>query len=59
VGTTGASTGCDLDYAMSKYGQWINPLTQDFEPVSPIAPEKMGNFEFEKNNLMRLFEEKY
>jgi murein DD-endopeptidase MepM/ murein hydrolase activator NlpD len=59
VGTTGASTGCHLDYAMSKYGQWINPLTQDFEPVSPIAPEKMGNFEFEKNNLMRLFEEKY
>lgn len=59
VGTTGTSTGCHLDYAMSKYGQWINPLAQDFEPVSPIAPEEMGNFEFEKSNLIKLFEEKY
>jgi murein DD-endopeptidase MepM/ murein hydrolase activator NlpD len=57
VGTTGTSTGCHLDYAMSKYGQWINPLAQDFDPVSPIEPKKMGNFEFEKNNLMKLFRE--
>jgi len=54
VGTSGASTGCHLDYTMFKYNQPINPLIQNFDPVNPITKENMGNFEFERDNLMNV-----
>jgi len=54
VGTSGTSTGCHLDYAMSKYNQFINPLIQNFDPVNPIAEKNMGNFKFERSNLTNL-----
>ncbi len=57
VGTSGTSTGCHLDYAMKKYNQWVNPLIQNFDPVSPILEENMGNFEFERDNLINVFYE--
>jgi len=57
VGTTGTSTGCHLDYAMKKYGQYVNPLTQNFERSEPVKDVYMGNFEFEKNNLLKILSE--
>ncbi len=57
VGTSGTSTGCHLDYAMSKYNQLINPLIQNFDPVNPISKENMGNFKFERDNLMKILSE--
>lgn len=57
VGTSGTSTGCHLDYAMSKYNQFINPLIQNFDPVNPIPEKNMGNFEFERDNLMNILSE--
>jgi len=57
VGTSGTSTGCHLDYAMFKYNQPINPLIQNFDPVNPIKEGDMGNFIFEKDNLMNILSE--
>jgi len=54
VGTSGTSTGCHLDYAMSKYNEFINPLIQNFDPVNPISEKNMGNFKFERDNLMNI-----
>ena len=58
VGTSGTSTGCHLDYAMSKYNQFINPLIQNFDPVNPIPEENMDNFKFERDNLMNILSER-
>ena len=58
VGTSGTSTGCHLDYAMSKYNQFINPLIQNFDPVNPIPEENMDNFKFEMDNLMNILSER-
>lgn len=57
VGTTGASTGCHLDYGMSKYGNFINPLTQNFERSDSVKSPYFGNFEFTKDILIRLLNE--
>ena len=57
VGTSGTSTGCHLDYAMFKYNQAINPLIQNFDPVNPIKEGDMGNFIFEKDNLINILSE--
>jgi len=57
VGTSGASTGCHLDYAMKKYNQYINPLIQNFDPVNPIPEENMDNFKFERDNLINILSE--
>jgi len=52
VGTTGASTGCHLDYAMTKYGSFVNPLTQNFERSDPVKEIYKEDFEFNKNILI-------
>ncbi len=52
VGTTGASTGCHLDYGMTKYGGFVNPLTQNFERSDPIKEIYKEDFEFNKNILI-------
>lgn len=57
VGTTGTSTGCHLDYAMRKYGQYVNPLTQNFDRSEPVKDIYLDNFNFEKNILLNLLSE--
>ncbi len=57
VGTTGTSTGCHLDYAMKKYGQHVNPLTQNFDPIEPIKEAYRGNFEWQKEIYLKLLKE--
>lgn len=57
VGTTGTSTGCHLDYAMKKYGSFVNPLTQNFKRSDPIRQVYKGNFEFNKRILIQLLAE--
>jgi len=58
VGTTGTSTGCHLDYAMTKYGSFVNPLTQNFERSDPIKDIYKEDFEFNKNILIELLTKK-
>lgn len=57
VGTTGSSTGCHLDFGMSKYNNFINPLIQNFERSDPVKDIYRGNFEFQKNILLNLLKE--
>ncbi len=52
VGITGTSTGCHLDYAMTKYSQLINPLTQNFERSEPIKDLYREDFEFHQQTLL-------
>ncbi|MBU4370017.1 M23 family metallopeptidase [Patescibacteria group bacterium] len=58
VGTTGTSTGCHLDYAMTKYGSFVNSLTQNFERSDPVKDIYKEDFEFNKNILIELLTKK-
>jgi murein DD-endopeptidase MepM/ murein hydrolase activator NlpD len=45
VGTTGESTGPHLDYRIKQGGNYVNPLSAKFAPVSPLRPEFRAEFE--------------
>jgi murein DD-endopeptidase MepM/ murein hydrolase activator NlpD len=45
VGTTGESTGPHLDYRIKQGGNYVNPLSAKFAPVSPLRPEFKAEFE--------------
>ena len=45
VGTTGESTGPHLDYRIKQGGNYVNPLSAKFAPVSPLRPEFKTEFE--------------
>jgi len=44
VGTTGESTGPHLDYRIKQGGNYVNPLSAKFAPVSPLRPEFRAEF---------------
>jgi len=58
IGTSGASTGCHLDYAMKKYGSFVNPLTQNFERSEPLKEIYREDFNLYKEALLKLFNSK-
>ncbi len=58
VGTTGTSTGCHLDYAMKKYGSFVNPLSQNFERSEPIKNVYQEDFEVRKQTLLKILSKK-
>lgn len=58
VGTSGTSTGCHLDYAMMKYGSFVNPLTQNFERSSPVKDIYREDFNLHKELLLKVFNSK-
>jgi len=45
VGTTGLSTGPHLDYRICRYGTFLNPLTVNSPPASPVPPQEREAFE--------------
>jgi murein DD-endopeptidase MepM/ murein hydrolase activator NlpD len=45
VGTTGESTGPHLDYRIKQGGNYVNPLSAKFAPVSPLRPEFRAEFD--------------
>jgi murein DD-endopeptidase MepM/ murein hydrolase activator NlpD len=44
VGSSGESTGPHLDYRISQYGRFINPLSSRFEPAAPLREELRAAF---------------
>lgn len=58
VGTSGTSTGCHLDFAMTKYGAFVNPLTQNFERSDPVKDAYLEDFNFHKELLLKTFNSK-
>lgn len=58
VGTSGTSTGCHLDFAMTKYGSFVNPLTQNFERSDPVKDAYREDFNFHKELLLKTFNSK-
>lgn len=56
VGSTGhLSTGPHLEYAMTKHGRAINPLTENFENVQPIKDIYRQDFDLRKKELLGKF----
>ncbi len=45
VGASGAVSGPHLDYRIRHHGKYINPLAARFEPVEPLVPEFLADFQ--------------
>lgn len=52
VGSSGESTGPHLDYRISHYGRFINPLSARFEPAAPLREELREDFLREASRLL-------
>jgi len=52
VGSSGESTGPHLDYRISQYGRFINPLSGRFEPAAPLREELRAAFQVETARLL-------
>lgn len=52
VGSSGESTGPHLDYRISHYRRFINPLSRRFEPASPLREELREDFLREASRLL-------
>jgi murein DD-endopeptidase MepM/ murein hydrolase activator NlpD len=44
VGATGVTTGPHLDYRISLYGKFINPLSLKADPMKRVPADKMADF---------------
>jgi len=45
VGASGTVSGPHLDYRIRHHGTYINPLAARFEPVEPLAPQFLDDFQ--------------
>lgn len=45
VGASGEVNGPHLDYRIKHYNKYINPLAARFDPVEPLRPESMTEFQ--------------
>lgn len=45
VGASGAVSGPHLDYRIKHHGKYINPLAARFDPVEPLRPEFLKEFQ--------------
>ena len=56
VGASGTVSGPHLDYRIKHHGQYINPLAARFEPVEPLRPVFLADFQKRADYLTVVFD---